>query len=567
MREVSTTASTTQLRRQRRRFRSTSSATMVAPRARRRARRSLLATSLALAVVLLLLTLRADPVVSLEATFTPNPADSAEEGSAGPLPLSQAQRDQLTQLDRAISSSNDPKAALNKIAESNGMTPEDLGSLLMRNRRDMEAAAGGGGGGGGGGLGSVGKTLPRKLLGTMVSTLVAVGKVGRAHPRTFGWTLVTLLCGLYVLWSAPRNGIVLSTSPKPLFLSSGHTTFLPPPSSYVRSYLDSETFRYAKSSLPLGTKIGSLGRTMDDVLEMDVEEDGEDEEEGRPTVTFYEDDPNVALSVAARRFVPYDDLLPGVDDDQTEKTSSSELARAAASSILRDRRFSEYVPDDRGERVRFYRSRGSSSSSDRGNGRKGRRKKKGEEEESAAIAAKGWGDFGRYGVLPLRLSYETASKETKNDDEEGGGKQSAATAVTYHTLEGGSFDGEIRFSAEETTKDGEERGLVVAVSVVVPKGGRKPNKRRVEELVTLLTSSVVSSIQTQTRQTSSRRGQSKTYQKRATKRAVERRHVRFEAEQKIEEMAEDRWRRWAKRNPDAGRYRPSGRRMRSPNNC
>jgi hypothetical protein len=32
-------------------------------------------------------------------------------------------------------------------------------------------------------------------------------------------------------------------------------------------------------------------------------------------------------------------------------------------------------------------------------------------------------------------------------------------------------------------------------------------------------------------------------------------------------MAEDRRRRWQRGNPDAGRWRPSGDRMKSPNNC
>lgn len=579
---TTTKAATTTRRRRsrRRRFRSTatssssSSATVVARGAGRRRRllRPLLLLLGATAVVVLLATLRLEPVAAIEATFTPNPDDASEEGgSSGPLPLSQAQRDQLTQLDQAISSSGDPKAALEKIAKSNEMTPEELGGLLMRNRRDMEAA-----GGAGGGLGSVAGTLPRKLIGTALSILVAVGKAGRAHPRSFGLTLTALVCVLCVLRSAPRNGIVLSTSPKPFFLSSGHTTFLPPPSSYVRSYLDSESFQAARSSLPSGTKIGfSLGKKMDDDVEGadGEEEDGEEgEEEERPTVTFHEGDPSAALSVTARRFVPFDDFLPEVDEndeapEERTNASSSELARAAASSILRSRRFSEFVPDDRddhNDRVQFYRSRvSSSSSSSSGRPKSGRRKKK-EETEGAAIVVKGWGDFGRYGVLPLRLSRDDiASEEAEDDDVEGG--ERSAMAVTYHTLKGGSFDGEIRFSVKETTD--EERGLAVAVSVVVPKGGRKPSKRRVEELVSLLTTSIATSIQTQALQTSSRRGQSKTFQRRATKRAEERRHVRFVAERKIEEMAKDRRRRWHRRNPDAGRYRPSGHRMRSPNNC
>jgi hypothetical protein len=32
-------------------------------------------------------------------------------------------------------------------------------------------------------------------------------------------------------------------------------------------------------------------------------------------------------------------------------------------------------------------------------------------------------------------------------------------------------------------------------------------------------------------------------------------------------MAKDRRRKWQRQNPDAGRYRPSGDRMKSPNNC
>eukprot|EP00978_Attheya_sp_CCMP212_P024908 scaffold79066_cov84-Attheya_sp.AAC.2 len=50
-------------------------------------------------------------VAGMEATWTPNEADG--EGG-GPLPLSQAQRDQLSQLDATIAQSENPEAMLAK---------------------------------------------------------------------------------------------------------------------------------------------------------------------------------------------------------------------------------------------------------------------------------------------------------------------------------------------------------------------------------------------------------------------------------------------------------------------
>ena len=66
-------------------------------------------------------------VSGLEATWTPNEADDG----GGPLPLSQAQRDQLSQLDATIAQSENPEAMLAKVAESNGMSAQELGSMLI----------------------------------------------------------------------------------------------------------------------------------------------------------------------------------------------------------------------------------------------------------------------------------------------------------------------------------------------------------------------------------------------------------------------------------------------------
>ena len=49
------------------------------------------------------------PVFALEATWTPNEADSVEKGGdGGPLPVSLAQRKQLLELESAIVQSQDP---------------------------------------------------------------------------------------------------------------------------------------------------------------------------------------------------------------------------------------------------------------------------------------------------------------------------------------------------------------------------------------------------------------------------------------------------------------------------
>lgn len=82
-----------------------------------------------------------------------------------------------------------------------------------------------------------------------------------------------------------------------------------------------------------------------------------------------------------------------------------------------------------------------------------------------------------------------------------------------------------------------------------------------------LAQSITRSVTTQTKQTLARKLQGKRYRVSSERQLAERRHIRFENERKQEEMARDRRRKWQRQNPDAGHYRPSGDRMRSPNNC
>ena len=139
----------------------------------------------------------------------------------------------------------------------------------------------------------------------------------------------------------------------------------------------------------------------------------------------------------------------------------------------------------------------------------------------------------------------------------------ARSQITYSTLKGGVFDAQVLVVVERT-KYG---NVIVRVEALVPKKGRKLPKKVATLLVSSLCSSIVRSIQTEANQRLARQLQGKRFGEKAKGRAEERRHLRHEKEKELESMAEDRRLRWQRSNPDAGRYRPSGNRLKSPNNC
>lgn len=87
-----------------------------------------------------------------------------------------------------------------------------------------------------------------------------------------------------------------------------------------------------------------------------------------------------------------------------------------------------------------------------------------------------------------------------------------------------------------------------------------------DKMVSTLASSIASSILTESKQVISRKMHFGNMRKKVHTTAAEQRRLRAEQEQKMEEMSIDRKRRW-KRGAGDGRFRPSGDRMRSPNNC
>lgn len=459
----------------------------------------------------------------MEATWTPNEEDG------GPLPLSKKQRMELAQLDQAISNSPDPEATLRQVASSNGMDPQELGQMLMRNRQDlgMGAAAGGAGGNGN----RVGFII--KVLGA----LCAKGATScRKNPRAFAIMFMVSFVTLYAIYSAPRNGLMISQ----------RSFMFEPPRKFVGNYLTSGV----SSRVSKKDTTGCSRRLAHVVAEMP---------ENCITWEKKSEIKNLlSLSVTARKRLSLDSLLENYNNEDDEDTSLAEaeedyvteLAHQCAITILDSRRFSEYSPDN----VRFQGP--SQSSLQEVARRKSRGGSNGVGSESAAIIMKKLGIF-PWGLQPLKLSYE----------EENGIK---SKAIAYQTMKHGHFDGELRLSVErlfddmiDDEKDDDDQinedGIVLSVSLVVPKKGKKLNRKKAEKIVDSFVSSMSSSIISETKKTLARQRQSKSYREKITGFASSRRAIRNENEQKLEAMAADRKRRWKRKG--AGRYRPSGRRI------
>lgn len=505
---------------------------------------------------------------ALEAKWTPNDKD----GSGGPLPQSQNQRQRLLDLEQAIKSAPDPEKTLREVAKNNNMSPEDLVQMLQQNRQDLQRASH---------MQSATNTPPRQLLQLLGSICVMVGRYASHHPRSFGVTVATLLLLLYALYMGPRTGVVLSTK-KGLLLSNGHTTMWEPPTAYIHNYMNTH-YHHSSSrrkgmtpSIPLD-RIGLSSQRKGILLQLD---DGDSSDSIPLPIDTLTVDPvgrkakhplnkKLSLVVTARKSIPY---VTNEDD--------ADIAYRCGQNILSTRRFTEFTPDHT-PLTKFH-----STSTN---------KKK----QGGALIVQKMGDFCRFGIQPLALSHEENVRLPSGDD---------LSMVSFYTLKGGHFDGELLISLqrksgntdtededeeeEEEMEEKKEEGthsddasdnkdddkhlvhgedksqVIVTVSLIVPKKGRKLSKKRASQLVTALSASIASSVSMETRKTTSRKSQLHSLQQTTHSRAEKRRHQRSENDKKLEEMASDRKRRWRRgSSPDAGRFRPSGDRMRSPNNC
>ena len=459
------------------------------------------------------------------------------------------------------------------MAQQNQMSPDALAGMLTRNRNELresgqldglqaEAAASVAAAlqaqGGGGRLGA---TLPRRLLKLVASVCLALVHAAstqvRRHPRISTLLGLLLAGALLAAHQAPRNGLVLSTGACPP-LSRGHTTLLAPPAEYLEQYaVDAFARGDWQSSLPAPTSIASRTKTSksgkaprQQVGGVGMTRDLEAGADAAGAVDARRDVEGFALVATARRRVP----LAGSDaEGDTADESSPELLeeeeiylREAMAAVFQERKFSEFVPGvSTSLNFRAFLVASEEDNND-------------DEEfvEGAMLAMKSLGDFGRYGVQPLCLSYEIDDEEIDDED----GAEPSVRCVAFHTLKGGHFDGELRFSAEErapTGTDAEEAGLDVSVTLAIPTGGRAPPAGLAAALASSLADSLARSAEMQRQQTRARRRQSGGYRAAAHGRAARKRQLRYEQGKAQEEMAAERKRKW-KRNPDAARYRPTG---------
>lgn len=458
--------------------------------------------------MLLLVFLFPTIVTSTEIKWTPN--DDAENA---PLPLSMNQRQQLLKLQDAIGSSPNPNDTLVEVAEANGMSPQDLVNMIDKNYRDLQQDP------------SLAQptTLPKTIMKLMTSMGVILSQAAKKSPHTFTVLATTCLIVLYTLVALPRTGVVLSSSRG--LLSKGPTTLAAPPVKYLQRLVDSPRLETRK----LGIKTKKT--KWDDLfLDKDGVEIHKLPRKSELTQAF-----TAQVSVTADALLEQFNVAGGQEEEdgddevlQNNREEILELLFEHAATMLSTRQLTEFVDDTPLPKLRFVASGG--------------------RQKNGILVVPGLGNWARYGLV-----YWQVSRQLDSDLD---------SSLTFSTFKGSHFDGQLHVSIQKY------RGkIVVRAHLVVPKKGRKVNKKLASRIVQSLAESLATSSERRAQQALARRSQSSRFQGKAHRRATERRQTRFDKEKQIEEMSNERRRKWQRSNPDAGRYRPSGDRQRSPNNC
>jgi hypothetical protein len=288
-----------------------------------------------------------------------------------------------------------------------------------------------------------------------------------------------------------------------------------------------------------------------------------------------------------------DVLLEAIDIDDDQREDITHMLFVNGRKTIIDRKlseFSHYNDDNNGKSSSRYALRCVVSYDDI---------------DSGILVVPGLGDFGFVGLVFWKVTGEQdfiAGGGGDNGDSTTATTAStrfASSSLTLSTVEGlSAFDGQIHIMVRQIFDDGDDDegnddegedvdedeidnksysktlvGVEFQVHLVIPKksatGGKckKISQRTGQKITNQIASSLRQSSIQSTRQILVRRQQGRRFQQSGSKRATDRRNTRFERERLLEEMAEDRRRKWQRRNPDAGRYRPSGHRQRSPNNC
>ena len=446
--------------------------------------------------------------------WTPN-----EDSKNAPLPLSRNQREQLLKLQQTIEQSPDPNKVLQQVAEANQMSPQDLVNMMDKNMRDLQQDPSL--------MQATTTTIPRMMLKAAASISLTLSQIAKKYPQLFSLTAVALVLVLYTLVAIPRSGLVLSSRRRGL-LSKGPTTLVSPPTKYLQKYVNNapRLDRVPLSIKVKKTKWDDLNLKQDGVELHDLERKSELKQAVTAQVSLKPK--TVADHVLSKKSKSHD--FDEEDPDILEDIL--ELLFESAAEVLSSRQLTEFVDQEESSSSSLSKLKFVASSEGR--------------QKYGILSVPGLGDWKRYGLVPLQV---TRQLESDKD-----------ASLTYATLAGGPFDGQLHFSVQKY-----RHKIVVRVHTVVPKKGKKLAKVIAPKLVETLAQSIAKSTETRAQQILARRAQSKSFQHKAKSRAQERRKNRFSKEKEIEEMAEDRRRRWQRANPDAGRYRPSGDRQRSPN--
>jgi hypothetical protein len=447
------------------------------------------------------------------------------------------QRQQLLQLQQAIASSPDPEGTLQQVAESNGMSAQELANMINKNARDLQQDP------------SLlePKTIPKMVFKMLTGLGVMVSQLAKHHPRSFTLTTVAILLILYTMVQTPRTGLHVA-SRKGLILSSGPTTIFSPPDKYVHKLLLQKSYAASRSNRKSNDlSIQTLKKDWDDLLSLD--DVGEEDADDDGLIVHVHNLPRkheLCQAMTAQMIISPDSLLEEFPLGETKAEIESErddiitMLYSNAVNVVTERNLIEFPPaDDERNSIRCISSHGD------------------DENKYGIFVVPGLGNFGRYGLVYWKVTSETM--QAAGDD---------SYSFTITTLKNvGFFDGQIHVHIQKIPNH--DGMVMVQVSLAVPKqrGCRKVPRNVGRRLVREVAQSIVESTNRRTKQTLARKSQNQRYKASGNRRAKERRHSRFERERLLEEMAEDRRRRWQRSNPDAGRYRPSGIRQRSPNNC
>jgi hypothetical protein len=264
------------------------------------------------------------------------------------------------------------------------------------------------------------------------------------------------------------------------------------------------------------------------------------------------------------------------------------LTTQAALSVLTLRRFAEYVEVKNGTVDMSFQTLSTSALEEQGHNHQGDCDgASSPTEEVAALVVKTMGDYRRYGIQPLRLSYyQDNTKRQQHDNCITHGTcddQEPVIVLGYSTLHGGHWDGELRiaidiaptcYNASSIKKKKAKQkttlpisstagaAVIVSVSIIIPqKRGRKlPSSDTLSsKIVTALADSISHSIALETQRRAAQKIHRKRFANQTHTLAMDKRKVRNESIKKLEEMERDRRRR--RYNRDGGRYRPTGPRL------